>query len=186
MDKETLSNYGWIVICVLVLAVMIALATPFGRFIEQAVQNTAQGLFDVNQNALDVAGINIGNQYIDQTNDANILYDKVYCDIHGSAGIWHRDGSITLYNTAVDMTFFIAAEDVLIEGNIVSHTDPVCPTQRQYYTVNWDGLTIQANTYYYSNYDSASGVYLSRTDRGVSPVTATEFTTIESWLEAQN
>ena len=30
MDKETLSNYGWIVICVLVLAVMIALATPFG------------------------------------------------------------------------------------------------------------------------------------------------------------
>ena len=30
MDKETLSNYGWIVICVLVLAVMLALATPFG------------------------------------------------------------------------------------------------------------------------------------------------------------
>ena len=26
MDKETLSNYGWIVICVLVLAVMLALA----------------------------------------------------------------------------------------------------------------------------------------------------------------
>ena len=30
MDKETLSNYGWVVICVLVLVVMIALATPFG------------------------------------------------------------------------------------------------------------------------------------------------------------
>lgn len=54
MDKETLSNYGWIVICVLVLAVMIALATPFGEFISNAVQNTKQGLFDVNQNALSV------------------------------------------------------------------------------------------------------------------------------------
>ena len=32
MDKETLSNYGWVVICVLVLVVMIALATPFGKY----------------------------------------------------------------------------------------------------------------------------------------------------------
>ncbi len=57
MDKETLSNYGWIVICVLVLAVMIALATPFGNYIKDAVWSTTQGLFDVNQNALEAAGI---------------------------------------------------------------------------------------------------------------------------------
>ena len=53
MDKETLSNYGWIVICILVLSVMIALATPFGSFVSEAVQSTTQGLFDVNVNALD-------------------------------------------------------------------------------------------------------------------------------------
>lgn len=47
MDKETLSNYGWIVICVMVLAVMIALATPFGSFVSEAVQSTTKGLFDV-------------------------------------------------------------------------------------------------------------------------------------------
>ena len=57
MDKETLSNYGWIVICVLVLAVMIALATPFGNFVADAVKSTAQGLFDVNQNALNSTGL---------------------------------------------------------------------------------------------------------------------------------
>ena len=63
MDKETLSNYGWIVICVLVLAVMIALATPFGTFVADAVKSTTQGLFDVNQNALNSTGlINIGDQ----------------------------------------------------------------------------------------------------------------------------
>ena len=40
MDKNTLSNYGWIVIAVLVLSVMIALATPFGSYIEQGIKNT--------------------------------------------------------------------------------------------------------------------------------------------------
>ena len=52
MDKETLSNYGWVVICVLVLVVMIALATPFGNYIAQAVKNTTQGLFGASQKAL--------------------------------------------------------------------------------------------------------------------------------------
>ena len=52
MDKETLSNYGWVVICVLVLVVMIALATPFGKFIADAVKNTTEALFDVSQKAL--------------------------------------------------------------------------------------------------------------------------------------
>ena len=36
MDKNTLSNYGWIVIAVLVLVIMIALATPFGEYIKNA------------------------------------------------------------------------------------------------------------------------------------------------------
>ena len=59
MDKETLSNYGWIVICVLVLAVMLALATPFGTFVSGAIKSTTAGLFDVNQAALGSTGINI-------------------------------------------------------------------------------------------------------------------------------
>ena len=54
MDKETLSNYGWVVICVLVLVVMIALATPFGKFIANAVKNTTKALFQVSEKALNV------------------------------------------------------------------------------------------------------------------------------------
>ncbi len=65
MDKETLSNYGWIVICVLVLAVMIALASPFGSYVASAVENTTQGLFDVEQGALSAAGIDIADQSFD-------------------------------------------------------------------------------------------------------------------------
>ena len=52
MDKETLSNYGWVVICVLVLVVMIALATPFGKYIAEAVKHTTEGLFGASHKAL--------------------------------------------------------------------------------------------------------------------------------------
>ena len=79
MDKETLSNYGWIVICVLVLAVMIALATPFGSFVSQAVQSTTQGLFDTNKQALDIAGIVMPEQKFEELNtdsdNTNVLPD---------------------------------------------------------------------------------------------------------------
>ena len=44
MDKETLSQYGWVVICVLVLAVMIAMATPFGNSIKEAITGTVTTL----------------------------------------------------------------------------------------------------------------------------------------------
>ena len=72
MDKETLSNYGWIVICVLVLAVMIALATPFGDYISTAVKSTTQGLFDTSKNALNSTGlINIGDQSFSDGTDVS-------------------------------------------------------------------------------------------------------------------
>lgn len=57
MDKNTLSNYGWVVICVMVLAVMIALATPFGNFTTNAVRSTTSGLFKTNQDALNSTGL---------------------------------------------------------------------------------------------------------------------------------
>lgn len=55
MDKETLSNYGWIVIAVLVLSVMIALATPFGTYIKTGVENAATGLVETSNKGINVA-----------------------------------------------------------------------------------------------------------------------------------
>ena len=60
MDKETLSNYGWIVICVLVLAVMIALATPFGSFIADGFKATYAGFGMVGDNALNSGLTSVG------------------------------------------------------------------------------------------------------------------------------
>lgn len=44
MDKEVLTGYGWIVVCALILAVMIAMVTPFGGFITRATKDTVDGI----------------------------------------------------------------------------------------------------------------------------------------------
>ncbi len=58
MDKETLSNYGWVVICVIVLSVMIALATPFADAIKDAVVKTTSNLINKADAALDAVSSN--------------------------------------------------------------------------------------------------------------------------------
>ena len=68
MDKNTLSNYGWIVIAVLILSVMIALATPFGDYVKAGVLNTTNGVISTSNNALSVIDSKVipsGCKYID-------------------------------------------------------------------------------------------------------------------------
>jgi hypothetical protein len=83
VDKETLSNYGWVVICVLVLVVMIALAGPFGRFISQAIKSTSDGLADVNNQAL--GSVNI---------DANIGKFDGIDSVNMDAGTYDANGNL--------------------------------------------------------------------------------------------
>ena len=52
MDRQTLINYGWIVICALVLAVMMAFATPFGAYAMDAVTSIADGFINTGHTAL--------------------------------------------------------------------------------------------------------------------------------------
>ena len=64
MDKETLSNYGWITIVTLVLAVMLALATPFGSFVGNGVVSISRGFKDANDKKLSSGNIqNTENQW---------------------------------------------------------------------------------------------------------------------------
>ena len=43
MDRETLSNYGWITIVTLVLVVLLTLATPFGTYISNGIISVSRG-----------------------------------------------------------------------------------------------------------------------------------------------
>lgn len=40
MDKNSLSEYGWIIIIVIILSILIAFAPPFGKFVVTSIQNT--------------------------------------------------------------------------------------------------------------------------------------------------
>ncbi len=75
MDKNTLSNYGWIVIAVLVLAVMIALATPFGKYVESGVKSTTTGLFETSEKALNVVGMSAGNGNFEDGGNNSVTRD---------------------------------------------------------------------------------------------------------------
>ena len=122
MDKETLSNYGWIVICVLVLAVMIALATPFGDYISTAVKSTTQGLFDTNKNALNSTGlINIGDQsFSDGTGDSG--GGNQTTEVKREAGSIIPNGA----------KYTIKATNTVLEGN-GTNTFPDAPAQGDTY-----------------------------------------------------
>jgi Fe2+ transport system protein B len=52
MDKQAISGYIGIVIVAIVLVVLFALATPFGVFVKDNTQYTAEGMMDVSQNAI--------------------------------------------------------------------------------------------------------------------------------------
>lgn len=75
MDKQTLSNYGWIIILVLILAVLLALASPFGLFVSDAIKGVTGGFWDVNSAALNVAGIDTG--------DVGFSGDPEKCGVEG-------------------------------------------------------------------------------------------------------
>ena len=54
MDKQTLSNYGWVIVVVLVLAVMLGLATPFGKYVGVGIGNIAKAYKEAsNADAID-------------------------------------------------------------------------------------------------------------------------------------
>ena len=53
MDKNTFASYGWIVCVVIVIAIMIGMATPFGNYITAGVNGSLSGFKGTTNNALD-------------------------------------------------------------------------------------------------------------------------------------
>ena len=52
MDKETLGQYGWLVVCVIIMAIIITLATPFGSVIRNAVADVVTDFNGIADDAL--------------------------------------------------------------------------------------------------------------------------------------
>lgn len=56
MDKKTLSNYGWLVVVIIIIAILISTATPFASVIKGKFQNTVLSFKETGEGALDNMG----------------------------------------------------------------------------------------------------------------------------------
>ena len=84
MDKQTLSNYGWLVIVTLILAVMLALATPCGTYVGDAVVSVANGFVGTSNEAIDEDNIAINQDKWEDKFDYNGLsnYNHNASELH--------------------------------------------------------------------------------------------------------
>ena len=114
MDKETLSNYGWIVICTLVLAVMIALATPFGEYIKAGVWSTTNGLNDTLNKNMEIAGLSGGSS--DNQQQSGIRFGEKYI-------CTEIDGNIASGDSLYDYYIIFNEDGSGMEGSLNDDTD---------------------------------------------------------------
>ena len=57
MDKNTLSQYGWVVIVIIVLVLLIALATPFGNYVGDSVMSSVNAFTNKMAAKMEEAGL---------------------------------------------------------------------------------------------------------------------------------
>ena len=104
MDKQTLSSYGWIVVLVLVLSVMIAMATPFGEFIASGFKATYAGFGNVGSNVLDIMSQlpgSGGGGNGTEPEPTGIRFYQPYKGKHMNTAyelVFHEDGALDVYN----------------------------------------------------------------------------------------
>ena len=131
MDKETLSNYGWIVICTLVLAVMLALATPFGEYIKAGVWSTTNGLNDTLNKNMEIIGLNGGSgdsdfdtdedmgsgsfrkEYIRGKQNKDVYVDN---DLYLACGMEEGENPLDYFEPIVDAYFLELDQGTAQEG----------------------------------------------------------------------
>jgi hypothetical protein len=113
MDKQTLSSYGWIVICVLVLVVMIAFATPFAKYVFNGSDMAVTGLYDTEHHALNAAGI-----------DMKAIYIKTEAELVAAVTKGQRNlilgGDITIHDT-LNITYDMTID---MNGHAIHQNEP--------------------------------------------------------------
>ena len=156
MDKETLSHYGWIVILTLILSVMLALGTPFGKFVAQGAGAVLKGYTSTNQKVLsDEHMSDLQQEFEDYLNSGNegwgngtgTNFDGPAYDLSGKTEVGMLDGDHLEYNRnkPIVLSFRSPAdysefETVLVDG---------CKVEDSNYTVT-EGSTIVTFTPEYS------------------------------------
>lgn len=99
MDKNTLSQYGWVVIALIILIILITLATPFGNYIKNAVSASTEAMENKVKTTFTNAGINIADfpTKINGTGNDEALVPELVIDTsqpYAANAVIRKDSSI--------------------------------------------------------------------------------------------
>lgn len=189
MDKETLSNYGWIVVLVLILVVMMALAGPFGNFVADGIKSTTVGFWQTSEKALNTSNVpvaenkwqegtggagekgNEGNTN-EETIDTPLYFGKIYVhyyedkhvnglDIPYESYIFNQDGSVifTNFNGTVTDTKNIPSGFVTYEEGFIVITPPPGYGEAIKFPISTDKKTVE-----FMNADGSQTLTFTLTD----------------------
>lgn len=65
MEKHTLSHYGWIVILIVILSLLISMATPFGTYIKESALSSTRSFINLTYNTLGIdRPLDSGSDYL--------------------------------------------------------------------------------------------------------------------------
>ena len=133
MDKQTLSNYGWLVIVTLILAVMLALATPFGTYVGDGVVSVANGFVGASNEA-----INEDNVAINEDKWEEKMKWVAIGDINEDGSIDNLDRMVLnrLLAKWDGYDYAISTISDIDQNGVINDTDVTILNQ---YLANWDG-----------------------------------------------
>lgn len=127
MDKQTLSNYGWVVTVILVLAIMISLATPFASVMKANIQGVVGGFQEIGENAFDQSA---PDNFEDLINPDTTVYIKLSSeeDIYALSRLLQLDsiktgfiGKDTSYDINDDFDRFEYPEEVTTDEEKIAY-----------------------------------------------------------------
>ena len=145
MDKQTLSNYGWLTIVTLILAVMLALATPFGTYVGDAVVSVANGFVGASNEAIDENNIAVNEDKWEQKMKWVIIGDV---NDDGTVDTLDRLSLIRFLAKWEDYDYALSSASDINKDGIINNDDATILNQ---YLGNWDGEYSIGKKVLYSN-----------------------------------
>ena len=137
MDKQTISNYGWIVIVVIIISILIGLATPFAVALKGSFVGTTNNLSNRMETALDNvssgngggntgSGENGGTQSGTGLNEYGFYFGRSYFWVDTFFGfegeyIFYEDGSVMYFS--YNLGDFYPAGTATYGTNTASYND---------------------------------------------------------------
>lgn len=109
MDKETLTEYGWIIVSLLLVVVMLSFATPFGKMTMDktinAVDDIVDRAIDEDTSSIDAPELSLENGILTITPVANATSYQICCG---------RTLLDTITGTTLDLKEYIDSEGVYV------------------------------------------------------------------------